>query len=369
MMDRIVELLKSDHARLLYSGVVLLVAIVVIVVVYRYIVKKLTVRVGRTQSHLDDFVVEVLRLPFLCLLIWVAVRVFSQTLFYDTRFIGAIDHGLRILLIITIGWILLKLNNILFYYLEKKVEEDSQNRFEVRSSMTKFSIFKKMLSGLIVLVVTAICLMTFDPIRTVGVSLLTSAGIAGIILGFAAQKSIGMILAGVQIAITQPIKLNDLVVIDGESGRVEEIKLTYVVVNLWDKRRLIVPVNYFLEQKFENWTRHSSDIVGAVFMYVDYRIPIDDLKRQLQKIVQNNPNWDNNTCSLEVNKLKESSIELRALVSSGDAGKNGKLQSAIREGMLHYIQSNYPDYLTQTRINIISQKKDAAAEENAGSGR
>lgn len=362
-MDHIIELLGSDRARLIYSGAVLLIAIAVIVVVYRYIVKKLTIRVGRTRSHLDDFVVEVLRLPFLCLLIWFAVRIFSETLFYDTRFIGPVNHGLRILLIVTIGWILIKLNNILFYYLEKKVEEDTHNRFEVRSSMTKFSIFKKMLYGLIVLIVTAACLMTFDPIRTVGVSLLTSAGIAGIILGFAAQKSISMLLAGVQIAITQPIKLNDLVVIDGESGRVEEIKLTYVVVNLWDKRRLIIPVNYFLEQKFENWTRHSSDIVGAVFIYADYRIPIDDLKRRLQEIVKDDPNWDNNICNLQVNKLKETCIELRALVSSGDAAKNGLLQSAIREGMLHYMQSKYPEYLTQTRINLIDQKNEPEGEE------
>lgn len=355
-MQQILELLKGDNARLIYSLLAFLVAITIVIVLYRYVIKKLTIRVGRSQSHLDDFVVEVLRLPFLCLLVWIAIRIFSQTLFYDTRFIGTLNHGLRILLIITIGWILLKASKILFFYLGKRVEEETDNRYEIRSSITKFSIFKKILDGLIILVFVSLCLMTFNTIRTIGVSLLTSAGIAGIILGFAAQKSISMIVAGIQIAITQPIKLNDLVVIDGESGRIEEIQLTYVVVILWDKRRLILPVNYFLEQKFENWTRHSSDIVGAVFIYVDYRIPIDKLKEQLTAIVKNNSDWDGHTCSLEVNKLKENCIELRALISSENAAKNGNLQSTIREQMLTYIQQKYPEYLTQTRINMITQK-------------
>ncbi|MCD8166103.1 MAG: mechanosensitive ion channel family protein [Bacteroides sp.] len=195
--------------------------------------------------------------------------------------------------------------------------------------------------------------------------MLTSAGIAGIILGFAAQKSISMILAGIQIAITQPIKLNDLVVIEGNSGRIEEIKLTYVVVNLWDKRRLILPVNYFLEQKFENWTRHSSDIIGAVFFYVDYRILLDKLKQQLTEIVKDDPNWDKNTCVLAVNNLKETCIELRVLVSSEDSSKNSDLQFTIREKMLSYIQANFPEYLAQTRITMMNNINTPAPVEKA----
>ncbi|MCD8260980.1 MAG: mechanosensitive ion channel family protein [Bacteroides sp.] len=143
-------------------------------------------------------------------------------------------------------------------------------------------------------------------------------------------------------------------VIEGNSGRVEEIKLTYVVVNLWDKRRLILPVNYFLEQKFENWTRHSSDIIGAVFLYVDYRIPLDKLKQHLTEIVKDDPNWDKNTCTLAVNNLKENCIELRALVSSEDSSKNSDLQFAIREKMLSYIQAHFPEYLAQTRITLMN---------------
>ncbi|MCD8177203.1 MAG: mechanosensitive ion channel family protein [Tannerellaceae bacterium] len=360
-MEEIRQLLDGDRAHLIYSTITFLLSISIVIILYRYIIKKLSIRVGHSKSQVDDFVVQVLRMPFLCLLLWIAVRTFSQSIFYDSRFIGTLNHGLRILLIITIGWILVQLNNILFYYLEKKVEEETVNKYAVRSSITKFSIFQKMIYGLIVLVIVSICLMTFDKIRTIGLSMLTSAGIAGIILGFAAQKSLGMILAGIQIAITQPIKLNDLVVIDGDSGRIEEIKLTYVVVNLWDKRRLIMPINYFLEQKFENWTRHSSDIIGAVFIYVDYRIPINDLKKHVTEFVGKDPNWDHNTCLLTVNNLKETCIELRVLVSSEDASKNNDLQTAIREEMLRYIQINYPDYLTQTRINILSQQPAPSA--------
>jgi len=354
-MNYIREFLDGDRAHLVYSFIIFLLSVTIVLILYKWIIKKLTIRVGRSESQVDNFVVQVLRLPFLCLLVWIAVRVFSQSFFYDSRFIGTLNHGMRILLIITVGWILIQLNNILFYYLEKKVEEDTTDRYAIRGSMTKFSIFQKMIYGLIVLVVIGVCLMTFDKIRTIGLSVLTSAGIAGVILGFAAQKSLGMILAGIQIAITQPIKLNDLVVIDGDSGRIEEIKLTYVVVNLWDKRRLIIPVNYFLEQKFENWTRHSSDIMGTIFIYVDYRIPLNDLKSHLRDFVAKNPDWDHITCALTVNNLKETCIELRVLVSSEDAAKNNDLQTAIREEMLHYIQTTYPDYLTQTRITILGQ--------------
>ncbi|MCC8197967.1 MAG: mechanosensitive ion channel family protein [Tannerellaceae bacterium] len=353
-MHYITELLKGDSAHLVYSSLIFLGGIILVIILYRYILNKLIKKARRSQTRIDNFVIEMLRVPFLCLLLWVAVRIFSQSIFYDSRIIDTVNHVLQILLIITIGWIFLQLNNILFYYLEKKVEKENENRYEVRSSITKFTIFKKLLVGLITIVIVAICLMTFDRIRTFGISLLTSAGIAGIILGFAAQKSISMVLAGIQIAITQPIKLNDLVVIDGDSGRIEEIKLTYVVVNLWDKRRLIIPVNYFLEQKFENWTRYSSDIIGAVFIYVDYRIPLDKLKEKLAEIVKDDPNWDHNLCSLNVNNLKETCIELRALVSSEDAAKNSNLQFAIREKMLQYIQTDFPQYLTQTRIHLVN---------------
>ncbi|MCD8260979.1 MAG: mechanosensitive ion channel family protein, partial [Bacteroides sp.] len=184
-------------AYLIYSSLAFLAGVILVGILYQYIVRKLTDRAQRLHARIDYFVVRVLRIPFLCLLLWIAVRLFSQSIFYDSRFIGTIDHVLQLLLIITIWWILVQFNNILFYYLEKKVEKENEDRYAVRSSITKFSIFKKLLVGLITVVIIAICLMTFQRIRTFGISLLTSAGIAGIILGFAAQKSISMILAGI----------------------------------------------------------------------------------------------------------------------------------------------------------------------------
>ena len=148
-----------------------------------------------------------------------------------------------------------------------------------RKSLTQIKVFKAIANSIVVIIALSASLMTFEQARTIGVSLLTSAGVVGIIVGFAAQKSIGMILAGIQIAITQPIRLDDVVIVEGEWGRIEEITLTYVVVKIWDERRMILPVSYFLEKPFQNWTRTGANITGTIFLYVDYSFPVENIRK------------------------------------------------------------------------------------------
>ncbi|NJO89490.1 MAG: mechanosensitive ion channel [Chloroflexia bacterium] len=196
----------------------------------------------------------------------------------------------------------------------------------------------------------SVSLLTFSQARTIGLSLLTSAGIFGIIVGFAAQKSLGMILAGIQIAITQPIRLDDVVIVEGEWGRIEEITLTYVVVKIWDERRLVLPVNYFLEKPFQNWTRSNADIIGSIFLYVDYSFPVDSLREILPAMLEGNTDWDKRVLNVQVTNTTEFHKEVRVLLSSPDASKNWDLRTFVREKIIDFVCSSYPESFAKIRV-------------------
>ena len=170
--------------------------------------------------------------------------------------------------------------------------------------------------AIVIVFAIGIALMTFDGIREIGVSVITSAGIAGIILGLSAQKAIGTLLAGIQIAITQPIRLDDVVIVEGEWGRIEEIRLTYVVVTIWDQRRMVLPTTYFIEKPFQNWTRNTSEILGTVFLYTDYNVPVNELRQELTRLLESTDLWDGKVNVLQVTDSTEKSMELRALMSA-----------------------------------------------------
>ncbi|HEY5507063.1 MAG TPA: mechanosensitive ion channel domain-containing protein [Paludibacter sp.] len=192
--------------------------------------------------------------------------------------------------------------------------------------------------------------MTFKEVRTLGLSLLTSAGILGIIIGFAAQKSIAMFLAGIQLAITQPIRLDDVVIVENEWGRIEEITMTYVVVKIWDERRLVLPVTWFLEKPFQNWTRTSAQITGTIFIYVDYSFPVESIRNALLDMLKKNPDWDGRFWNVQVTKVTEQYKEIRMMLTSADSAKNWDLRAAIREELIDFININYPETFAKIRI-------------------
>lgn len=195
----------------------------------------------------------------------------------------------------------------------------------------------------------SLALMIFPSVRHVGESLLASAGLAGIVAGLAVRPMLGNLIAGLQIGLTQPIRLDDVVIVEGEWGWVEEITGTYVVVRLWDQRRMVVPLEWWTQHPFQNWTRTSAEIIGSVFLWVDYRMPLEPLRQELSRVCQSSVLWDGRVCLLQVTEAGEHAMQLRCLVSSADSPRNWDLRCEVREKLLAYVQSHYPGYLPHLR--------------------
>lgn len=230
---------------------------------------------------------------------------------------------------------------------------DTADNFHARRVQTQTRLLARSAMVLIILVGTASALMTLPLLRQIGTSLLASAGVAGLVVGFAAKPVLGNLLAGMQIALTQPIRLDDVVIVQNEWGQIEEITGTYVVVRIWDHRRLVVPLQWFIENPFQNWTRRTSDILGTVFFWVDYRMPLAPLRAQAQKICAASPEWDKRLCLIQVVEANERAMQLRVLVSAGDAGKTWDLRCRVREGLIDFVQREYPAFLPRVRTATV----------------
>lgn len=255
-----------------------------------------------------------------------------------------------VLSIILFTWIIIELSNVLRYIFLEKYTFDKEDNLRERRLVTQVAFIRKIFIIAVVVIAFASILMNFDAARRIGTGLLTSAGIMGIIIGFAAQKSIANLLAGFQIAFTQPIRIDDVVVVEGEWGKIEEINLTYVVVQIWDQRRLILPINYFIEKPFQNWTRTTAAIWGTVFIYVDPTVDVGELKVQLKEILEATPLWDKKVQVLQVTDWTEKTIELRCLMSARDSPTAFDLRCLVREKLLEFLQKNHPETLPKTRV-------------------
>lgn len=271
---------------------------------------------------------------------------------FSGRTIEIISKLTSLLLITGIAWSVIILLNIAKENILSKYEFGAADNLRVRKLYTQYNILEKIIVFVVIIVAAATALMLFDNVRSIGISLFATAGIAGLIIGLAAQKALGTILAGLQIAITQPIRLDDVVIVENEWGWIEEINLTYVVIRIWDKRRLVVPSTYFMERAFQNWTRTSADILGTVFIYTDYTISFDSLRKELTRLLEENPNWDGKINVLQVTGAKEDVVELRALMSAENSPKAWDLRVYIREKLIEYIQREHPHCLPRTRVVI-----------------
>src|SRR6266480_3257020 len=212
------------------------------------------------------------------------------------------QKSVGILFIVTLSFLIVHGINAMQAALLSRQRLDLPDNLSARRIYTQVSVIRKIIITAVIIVATGSVLMLFDPVRQFGTSILASAGIAGIVIGFAAQRTLGNVLAGIQIALTQPLLIDDIVVVEGEFGQIEEITLTYVTVRTWDLRRMILPITYFVEKPFQNWSRVSTDLLGAVVLYLDYQAPIGELRRELKRLVENNPKWDRKVCGLQVDR-------------------------------------------------------------------
>lgn len=323
----------------------------ILLFVYMLSYKRLKIYVQKTVSQLDDVMLDLFKIPLLWILVWIMLKFFTHAFLKEISIFRYVTHINNILLILTVAWLLMKSVKLLSFMLQKKFDIHVADNLEARIRLTQLKVFHNIANAVIAIIAISFVLMTFNEARIVGKSLLASAGVAGIIIGFAAQKSIGLFLSGIQLAITQPIRLDDVVIVEGEWGRVEEITFTYVVVKIWDERRLMLPVNYFLEKPFQNWTRTSADILGTVFFYVGYDFPVQTIRDFVPEILKDNLNWDERVFNVQVTNTTELYKELRILVSSSDAAKNWNLRTEIREKVIDFIQANYPECFVKVRLN------------------
>lgn len=261
-----------------------------------------------------------------------------------------LPHLNTILIIAGVTWsiiILIKIFKITFL---KQFDISKEDNLKARKVYTQINVLQKVANFIIIIFGLGVILLSFESIRQIGVGLFASAGVAGIIIGFSAQKAIGTLIAGIQIAITQPFRLEDAVVVEGEWGWIEEINLNYIVVRIWDLRRLVLPTTYFLEKPFQNWTRTSGDLLGSVFLYTDYTIPFDELRKELDRILETTDLWDKKVKVLQVSDTKEHTVETRILVSAKNSPTAWDLRVFVREKMIMFIQKNYPECLPKTRV-------------------
>lgn len=289
-------------------------------------------------------------LPFTTLVIIIALSLNIDLIFSNPDIIKVTKDLLKILTIVAVAWITINAIRIGRTIMFNRLDISQKDNLKVRKIITQFRIIERILVFLIIFIAIALALMTFESIRSLGVSLFASAGIAGIILGLAAQKAIGTVLAGFQIAITQPIRLDDVLVVEGEWGWIEEISLTYVVLRIWDKRRLILPTTYFIEKPFQNWTRVSADILGSVFIYTDYEMPVDKLREAFLKMVKKTSLWDGNVAVMQVTNATDRMMEIRALMSAPDSPTAWDLRVHIREELIRFLRENYSQHLPKTRV-------------------
>jgi small-conductance mechanosensitive channel len=261
-------------------------------------------------------------------------------------------------------WLIITMLNVIKRLLLVRFDKDESDNLKARKFYTQFTILERISIFLVVILGIGAALMSFDGIRQIGVSLFASAGVAGIIIGFSAQKLIATVIAGIQIALTQPIRLDDVVIVEGEWGRIEEITLTYVIVRIWDKRCLVLPTNYFIDNPFQNWTRSTTDILGTVFLYTDYKVPFKALREKLQSIVEKSDKWNGEVANIQVTDSRAGYVEIRATVSADDSGKAWELRVLVREKLIEFLQENYPESISHSRVLLRQTGADFKTEHN-----
>jgi small-conductance mechanosensitive channel len=274
---------------------------------------------------------------------------------------GALRHAALLLAILGLAWLLLNLAAVARAHIERRHPVDVVDNLAARTVQTQLRVLAQVVRVAVVVLAIAAALMTFPGVRHVGAGLLASAGLAGLAVALAVKPVLSNIIAGLQIAFAQPIRIDDVVVVEGHWGRIEEIAATCVVVKVWDERRLLLPLTWFLEKPFENWTRRNAQMLGTVLLWVDPAAPVDVLRGKLIALCREDPDWDGRVAEVQVVETSERAMQVRALVSAADAGRLWSLRCRIREGLLAFIAREHPYALARVRIHEPTGPRSALA--------
>jgi small-conductance mechanosensitive channel len=353
-VEQFIALLKSDGSLMLTARMiaVVLAAFIIGMPAVAVIFAFLRRLARRSETMIDDRIVRYSRKPAMIILPLILIKLSLPLVGLADDPQSVFSHIFSLLLIASITYLALNATFAVRDIILDQYDVKATDNLSARKITTQVRILERIAVVVLILIGGAAMLMTFSGIRQIGVSLLASAGITGIIIGFAAQRSLATLLAGIQIAITQPIRIDDVVIVEGEWGRIEEITLTFVVVRIWDLRRLVLPITYFIEKPFQNWTRTSADILGTVYLYTDYTVPVEAIRHETRRLAEQSELWDGKVCGVQVTNATPEVLEVRLLVSAGDSSKAWDLRCQMREAMITFIRSNYPDSLPRTRAEL-----------------
>jgi small-conductance mechanosensitive channel len=333
--------------RLLIGSATLIGSIIIALIVWR-ILFWILARLAKRQEAVWGAVTRRLKRPAAFILPLIGVLAALPTLdstIIPHAFNAPLEHAIGILIIAAFAWAAAALIGLWRDISKTRNKLDSADNFHARQLETRVDILSRVAVSLTVVIGVGAVLMTFPSIRALGTTLLASAGIIGIGAGIAARPVFENVIAGLQIAFTQPIRIDDVVIVEKQYGRIEEIQSTYVVVRLWDRRRMVLPLTYFITTPFENWTRHSADLMGSIFVYADYTFPVDELRKALPDIVKGSPLWDGDVVNLQVTDATAQAMQIRALVSARSSGDLSDLQSYVRENMIAWMHAHAPESL------------------------
>ena len=345
------EILKNGYT-LVWPVAVLVVAVLVAVAGHWLLAAALRRWAQSKSGLLASSIIRHGQRPLAWLLPFLAVLAALPEAHLPPEWLGPIERAVGLGLIAAAGWFAMVCSAVIFDVVSARYRLDVENNLEARRVQTQAQVLHRIVIVMVSIVTLSVMLMTLPQIKHIGISLLASAGLAGLVIGTAMKSSLSSLIAGVQIAFTQPIRIEDAVVVEGEWGWVEEIGTTYVIVRLWDLRRMVLPLSYFLEHPFQNWTRQSGELIGSVFLYVDYTVPVEEVRKELKRIVQTNAKWRGQVCVLQVTDATTNAIQLRALVDARDSSAAWDLRCEVREALIQFLQEEYPHGLPRVRTEF-----------------
>ena len=357
------ELLAQYGYPWVATWVAALVAILVALLGHAILVPVLR-RIARFSVLLSTLVDRIIR-PGQAVLVLVALPLVWGAAPDDLPFLATVMRFTALMLTGALTWLAMRAVGGIAEAVVRLHPANASDNLEARRVQTQTHVLARTVMFFVFIVGCGAGLMTFPGVRQIGASLLASAGIVGLVSGIAARPVLGSLIAGLQIALTQPIRLDDVVIIEGEWGRIEEITATYVVVKIWDERRLLVPLQWVIEHPFQNWTRREAQLLGTVFLWLDYRVPLAPLRAELERVCDSAPEWDGRVALLQVVETSEHAMQVRALVSSSDASKGWDLRCRVREALIDFLQRQVPDGLPRLRAEIEDAEKRTVAQKAA----